>query len=232
MSNAQAVNEMFGQIATRYDFANHLLSGGFDYYWRYKLVSFVKKHNPSCIVDLATGSGDVAFALKKALGKKTQVIGLDFCRPMLELAQSKKAKYNYGKDLIFDYGDCLELPLADQSVDVLTIAFGFRNLQDRHKGLEEMYRVLKRGGALFILEFTQPIFCFRTLYYFYLKNILPRLANLITGRQDAYNYLADSIKKFPNKETLKIEISKVGFTHIEAYSMTASIVAIHSAIKS
>lgn len=231
MSDAQAVNEMFGEIAPRYDFANHLLSGGIDYYWRYKLVSFVKKENPSCVVDLATGSGDVAFALKKGLGKKTQVIGLDFCRPMLELARSKKAKYGYGEDIVFDFGDCLALPLEDESVDVLTIAFGFRNLEDRCKGLQEMYRVLKQGGKLFILEFTQPLCCFRAFYYFYLKNILPRFAHFLTGRQEAYNYLADSIKKFPNKEALKEEISKVGFKNIEAHSMTGSIVAIHSAKK-
>lgn len=230
MSEGNLVNEMFGHIANRYDSANHLLSLGIDYYWRYKLVSFVKQLKPEYVVDLATGSGDVAFALQKALGENVQVSGYDFCRPMLEQAKLKQEKYAYGRNIIFEYGDCMELPLPDQSIDVLTIAFGFRNLQDRQKGLKEMYRVLKPGGALFILEFTQPASYFRPFYYFYLEKILPRLANLVTGRKEAYDYLGDSIKKFPNKEDLKIEIRNAGFKNVEAYSMTGSIVAIHKGV--
>lgn len=230
MSEGQLVNEMFSHIASRYDYANHLLSMGIDYYWRYKLVSFVKERQPRIVVDLATGSGDVAFALQKVLGEEVRVMGLDFCRPMLEQAQTKKAKYPYGKNIVFDFGDCMALPLEDRSIDALTIAFGFRNLQDRQKGLKEMHRVLKPGGALFILEFTQPALYLRPMYYFYLEKILPRLASWVTKRKEAYEYLGDTIKKFPNKDELKIEISNAGFKNVEVYAMTGSIVAIHKGI--
>lgn len=227
MAEGELVNEMFSHIASRYDCANHLLSMGIDYYWRYKLVSFVKEMKPRTVVDLATGSGDVAFALQKSLGEEVRVIGLDFCRPMLEQAQAKKAKYPYGKNIVFDFGDCMALPLEDHSIDVITIAFGFRNLQDRKKSLKEMYRILKPGGAIFILEFTQPACYFRPFYFFYLKKILPRLASMITGCKDAYEYLGDSIKQFPNKEDLRMEIRDAGFKNVQAYTMTGSIVAIH-----
>lgn len=230
MSDANLVRQMFGNIAGCYDRANHLLSAGIDYYWRSKLVSLVQLAKPKCVVDLATGSGDVAFALKKALPKFTQVTGLDFCRPMLAQAEIKKKNRCYAENIVFSFGDCMALPLQDQSIDVLTIAFGFRNLENRQKGLQEMHRVLKPGGKLFILEFTQPVSCLRPFYYFYLKKILPKLASILTGSGDPYNYLAASIEQFPDKEKLILEISKIGFKSVTALSMTASIVAIHSAV--
>lgn len=229
MSEANSVRQMFSNIADRYDCANHWLSGGIDYYWRSKLVSLVKLQKPKWVVDLATGSGDVAFALKKALAKDTRVTGLDFCHPMLAQAEIKKKSRSYAKDIIFDFGDCMDLPLEDGSIDVLTIAFGFRNLHDRQRGLQEMYRVLKPGGKLFILEFTQPLLIFRKLYYFYLKKVLPKLARILTSSREAYDYLATSIEQFPDEKTLALEISKIGFKQVDTLTMTASIVAIHSA---
>lgn len=230
MPEGSAVSRMFGNIAGRYDCANHVLSGGIDYYWRRKLVSLVKAQNPKYVVDLATGSGDVAFALKKALGEETRVLGLDFCPQMLNQAKIKKERQVYAKDLVFDFGDCMALPLEDGSIDVLTIAFGFRNFEDRQRGLREMKRVLKPGGYLFILEFSQPASWFRPFYYFYLKKLLPRMASVLTGRVDAYEYLIGSIEQFPEGGALTMEICDVGFKEVQAVTMTAGIVAIHSAV--
>lgn len=230
MPQGPEVSRMFGNIASRYDCANHVLSGGVDYFWRRKLVALVKVQNPSLVVDLATGSGDVAFALKKALGESTKVVGLDFCRPMLAKAELKKNERPYAKNILFDFGDCMALPLEDSSVDALTIAFGLRNFENRPKGLKEMARVLKPGGVLFILEFTQPSQWLRPIYYFYLKKILPRLASLVTRRGDAYDYLVGSIEQFPDQKALTYEISDSGFKDVQVITMTAGIVAIHRAV--
>lgn len=230
MAESNEISRMFADIAGQYDRANHLLSCGIDYYWRRKLVSLVKAQNPTSVVDLATGSGDVAFALKKALGKEAKVSGLDFCRPMLEKAEVKKKKYPFAKDLIFYFGDCMDLPLEDASVDVLTIAFGFRNLEDRQRGLSEMKRALRQGGHLYILEFSQPWRWLRSSYYFYLRKMLPCLAKVITGRVDAYDYLVDSIEQFPEREVLSSEIRAVGFKEVQVMSITAGIVAIHHGV--
>lgn len=230
MAEGGEISGMFGRIASRYDFANHLLSGGIDYYWRRKLVAFVKVHNPRWVVDLATGSGDLAFALKKALGDGTRVTGLDFCRPMLAQAQKKQSERAYAKDVAFDFGDCMNLPLEEGSVDVLTIAFGLRNFEDRARGLAEMRRVLRPGGRMFILEFSQPASWFRPFYYFYLKRVLPKMARIVTGDGDAYDYLAESIEQFPDKEALSLEIYQAGFREVSVFAMTGGVVAIHSGV--
>ncbi|HAF58582.1 MAG TPA: ubiquinone biosynthesis protein, partial [Opitutae bacterium] len=172
-----AVESTFSRVAKRYDLANHLLSGGVDFYWRNRLVRFARKNNPSDILDLATGSGDVLFALREDLGSSVTLTGLDFCEPMLEQARQKRSVRGLDKQTNrFMHGDCLALPFEDESFDLITIAFGLRNLADRVKGLGEMHRVLRTGGRLIILEFTQPYFWFRPFYYFYLQGILPWVA--------------------------------------------------------
>ncbi len=231
MPQATQVNDMFAGIAGRYDAANHWLSFGVDYYWRHVMVRRVQARRPANVVDLATGSGDVAFLLKKRLGAAVQVSGLDFCAPMLAEAEAKKPARPWAQDITFDVGDCLDLPLADDSVDVLTIAFGVRNLEDRHRGLTEMRRVLKPGGALVCLEFTQPATWFRPFYYLYLKSVLPFLARTITGNRSAYQYLAGSIEAFPTKESLAQEMTGTGFSRVTPTGLTASIVALHEAVK-
>ena len=191
MPKGPDIKQMFAGIAGRYDLANHLLSLGIDYYWRRRLVKEVKASNPTSVVDLATGSGDVAFALKKELGQSVNIKGIDFCEPMLAKAIEKKSQKKVFQDIEFILGDILHLPLEDNSVDTLTIAFGFRNLEDRAKGLKEMRRVLsKPNGVLLILEFTQTHLWLRPLYTIYLKYILPILAYIITGKSKAYHYLA------------------------------------------
>jgi demethylmenaquinone methyltransferase/2-methoxy-6-polyprenyl-1,4-benzoquinol methylase len=222
---------MFGGIATRYDLANHVLSLGLDFGWRRRLARDVVAAQPKVVADLATGSGDVAFALKRRLGAGVQVRGYDFCREMLVVAERKKAAAPQARDVTFAFGDCMELPLADGSVDVLTIAFGLRNLPDRARGLREMRRVLREGGRLFILEFTQPARWFRPFYYFYLQYGMPVIAGALTGRPEAYRYLHESIAAFPTRAALAEEIRAAGFADVRHSGMTMSTVALHEARK-
>lgn len=232
MPEGTAVNTMFAGIAGRYDLANHLLSGGIDFYWRHVLTRKVLRGAPREVVDLATGSGDVAFKLRDRLGSDVPVTGLDFCEPMLEEARAKKSKKPTYADLDFSFGDCMQLPLPDASVDAVTISFGVRNFEDRRRGLQEILRVLRPGGRLFVLEFSQPDRWFRPIYYFYLKYILPRVAALATGDKSAYDYLAGTIENFPTKAALADQLKQAGFATVDATGLTFSIVAIHEASKS
>jgi demethylmenaquinone methyltransferase/2-methoxy-6-polyprenyl-1,4-benzoquinol methylase len=231
MPEGKAVSRMFAGIAGRYDLANHLLSGGIDFYWRRILTKKVRAFGPRDVVDLATGSGDVAFKLRDRLGPDVPVTGLDFCEPMLDEAREKKnQKADYG-DLHFAFGDCMALPLEANSADAVTISFGVRNFEDRQKGLREILRVLRPGGRLYVLEFSQPDRWFRPIYYFYLKYILPWVAAIATGDKSAYDYLAGTIENFPTKEALAGQLKEAGFANVAATGLTFSIVAIHEATK-
>lgn len=227
MPEAVAVCRMFGRIAKRYDLSNHLLSWGIDFWWRRTLVRRVKRTNPGNVVDLATGSGDVAFALKRKLGVRTKVQGLDFCQPMLDEAERKRRNRNPVPAIHFGWADILDLPLESDSVDAVTVAFGIRNLENRSRGLEEIRRILRPGGKVFILEFSQPYRWFRPFYYSYLKYVLPVLAGWITGRPEAYDYLGGTIVKFPRRRGLTLEIREAGFHDVLAIPMTLGIVSIH-----
>jgi demethylmenaquinone methyltransferase / 2-methoxy-6-polyprenyl-1,4-benzoquinol methylase len=233
MPDPSAVNSMFSRIAGRYDLANRLLSGGADIRWRKKLVERVKCTAPGAVLDLATGSGDVAFALADALPGTTEIIGADFCQPMLEQAEAKKNARAAGtlSNVSFQIGDALALPFSDGRFDAITIAFGLRNLADRIAGLAEMRRVLLPGGRLFVLEFSQPERWFRPLYYLYLRRILPMAAGVVTGDRAAYVYLNDTISEFPDREQLETEFTKAGFSSVKACAMTFGIVALHEAVK-
>ena len=227
MPEAEAVRRMFGRIAKRYDLSNHVLSWGMDFWWRRALVELVKRANPIEVVDLATGSGDVAFAMKKKLGVGVEVYGLDFCQPMLDEAERKRLRRNPVPAIHFSWADILNLPLQTDSVDAATIAFGIRNLENRSRGLGEILRVLRPGGQLFILEFSQPYQWFRPFYFAYLKHVLPPLAGWITGRPEAYGYLGDTIAQFPRREALMAEMRQAGFRDVFAHPMTLGIVSIH-----
>ena len=228
----EAVRATFESVAHRYDLANHLLSGGIDFYWRKKLVKLAAEQTCDDVLDLATGSGDVLFALRDGLAHEAVITGVDFCEPMLEEARNKREvkglKENSNK---FIWGDCLSLDFPDNSFDLITISFGLRNLADREKGLKEMNRVLKPGGRLIVLEFSQPFFLFRPFYYFYLRLILPWMARLVTGDRDAYLYLGSSISAFPDRFGLVKEFENAGFEKIRFRSLTFAIVALHLGYK-
>ncbi len=219
---------MFSGIADRYDRANRCLSLGIDVYWRSRTVRRVKQANPQRVIDFATGSGDIALALRKKLSPQTEVIGMDFCEPMLDEAR-KKAKGIEG--ISFRTGDCLDLPLEDNFIDACTIGFGLRNFEDREAGLREMLRVLRPGGCLLVLEFSQPFALLRPFYYFYLNKVLPKIAGRITGDVQAYQYLGGTIGSFPDRAELSQQILASGFDRVSATPLTGGIVALHQAWK-
>ena len=222
---------MFGRIAKKYDLANRLLTGGIDTHWRKRLVGAVQNHTPHDVLDLATGSGDVAFALHGRLSPTTRIVGADFCQPMLDEAEKKKSGVPRAENLSFTPADALALPFADESFDVVTISFGLRNLADRDRGLREMRRVLRPNGHLLVLEFSQPQRWFRPLYFFYLRQIHPRIAGAVTGDRAAYVYINDTIEEFPDRVALTHEIKRAGFASVKAEPMTFGIVALHDATK-
>ncbi|MBI2812940.1 MAG: class I SAM-dependent methyltransferase [Opitutae bacterium] len=229
MPDPKAVNSMFARIAGRYDLANHLLSGGVDFWWRQRLVRAVRDSHPGDVLDLATGSGDVAFALADALPAAVRITGMDFCQPMLDEAVKKSSGHPRWGGIEFRQGDGLALPLPDRAFDAVTISFGLRNMADRHRALSEMRRVLRPGGRLFILEFSQPCFWFRPFYYAYLKLILPAIAGLVTGDRSAYEYLCGTIGLFPDRAGIAAEIHRAGFGSVRAAPLTFGIVALHEA---
>ena len=234
MPDPVAVNSMFSRIARRYDVANALLSCGIDTSWRRRLVAAAQRRQPRQVVDLATGSGDVAFELSRKLTSATSIQGIDFCEPMLAQARSKQHSTPHVQGPVrveFRQGDILNLPLADSSCDALTISFGLRNLSDRARGLSEMHRVLRPGGTLLILEFSQPKRFVRPFYYFYLRHILPRLAGWLTGDRAAYEYLNDTIELFPDRASLSGELVRAGFSRVQSEALTCGIVALHAAEK-
>jgi len=231
MPDPSAVNSMFARIAGRYDVANRLLSGGIDVWWRRRLIKTVARHTPVNVLDLATGSGDVAFALAAALPAPAQVVGMDFCEPMLVEARAKQTGRPGGERIRFQQGDGLNLPLPDATYDGATISFGLRNMADRHRCLRELHRVLRPGGRLTVLEFSQPRRGFRPFYYFYLRRILPWVAGVVTGDKGAYDYLCGSIETFPDHAGIAAEMTTAGFEAIEVQRLTGGIVALHQGTK-
>lgn len=219
---------MFGRIARRYDLANRVLSLGIDIHWRSRLVAAVKAARPRDVLDLATGSGDVAFALARALPAATRILGMDFCAPMLDEARAKRPS---GSALEFVLGDALDLPFPEGEFDAVTIAFGLRNMADRGRCLSEIRRVLRPGGRLLVLEFSQPQRWVQPLYRLHLAHVVPRVAALLTGDRAAYEYLGGSIEAFPGKEGLCHEIRAAGFGEVHASSMSLGIVALHVALR-
>ncbi|MEY4925091.1 MAG: Ubiquinone/menaquinone biosynthesis C-methyltransferase UbiE [Verrucomicrobiota bacterium] len=220
---------MFARIAGRYDIANHLLSGGIDYWWRQRLVRAVYDSHAASVLDLATGSGDVVFALADGLAPGVTLLGMDFCQPMLDEAVKKREENHRWTHIEFRLGDGMALPLPDASFEAITISFGLRNMVNRAKALQEMRRVLKPDGRLFILEFSQPMVWFRPFYYTYLKYVLPIVAGIITGDRSAYEYLGGSIEQYPDRSAMSEEIRQAGFNSVRALPLSCGIVALHEA---
>jgi demethylmenaquinone methyltransferase / 2-methoxy-6-polyprenyl-1,4-benzoquinol methylase len=229
MPDPKAVNTMFARIAGRYDIANHLLSGGIDYWWRQRLVRAVYDSHAASVLDLATGSGDVVFALADGLAPGVTLLGMDFCQPMLDEAVKKREENHRWTHIEFRLGDGMALPLPDASFEAITISFGLRNMVNRAKALQEMRRVLKPDGRLFILEFSQPMVWFRPFYYAYLKYVLPIVAGIITGDRSAYEYLGGSIEQYPDRSAMSEEIRQAGFNSVRALPLSCGIVALHEA---
>ena len=221
------VRGMFGSIAARYDLLNHLLSFNLDRLWRAHLIRRVApilNNKTAMILDLCCGTGDVMLALEQRRG--SPVIGADFCHPMLVEARKKVAHRTF-RSPVFE-GDAMQLPMRDASLDLITVAFGFRNLANYETGLTELLRVLKPGGKLAILEFSTPRSkFFAALYNFFSATLLPRVGAMISGSKDAYAYLPQSIRKFPDAPTLAAKMQTAGFAAVEFETMTVGAVALH-----
>jgi demethylmenaquinone methyltransferase / 2-methoxy-6-polyprenyl-1,4-benzoquinol methylase len=221
------VRGMFARVAPRYDLANHLLSFNIDRYWRAHTVRCVRSilANPAArVLDICCGTGDLVRALERA--RRAPVLGSDFCHPML-VAARRKINRGGNRSPVFE-SDALYLPLAGASLDLITVAFGFRNLANYEAGLREMRRVLKPGGTAAILEFSQPPNpAFAALYNFYSRRILPVLGGVISGNRDAYTYLPESVRKFPNARELADAMRRAGFADVTYEFLTGGIVALH-----
>jgi demethylmenaquinone methyltransferase/2-methoxy-6-polyprenyl-1,4-benzoquinol methylase len=221
------VRGMFGRVARRYDLLNHLLSFEIDKYWRAMAVRRVRHilaRPDARVLDLCCGTGDLTLALQAKSG--SLVYGSDFCHPMLTAATEKAARRK-AKLRLFE-ADALQLPLASGMFDLVTIAFGFRNLADYGSGLAEMRRLLNRGGTAAILEFTRPPNrLVRAVYETYSERILPVIGGWISGDREAYEYLPDSVRKFPAAPDLAADMRRAGFRNAGFEYLTAGTVALH-----
>lgn len=225
------VKQMFSAVAPRYDLLNHLLSFNIDRRWRTRLLkaveSVLEKQSPA-VLDLCCGTGDVLIELQK--NTKAAVMGADFCHPMLVEAARKTASRRFLSPLF--EADALRLPVRDGSLDLITIAFGFRNLANYEAGLLELRRALKPGGMLAILEFSHPQGWFtRVSYGLYSRALLPVVGAVVSGRRDAYTYLPESIGKFPVAPQLKQMMKSAGFTETSFELLTGGIAALHTGRK-
>lgn len=220
--NPAFVRRTFSAIAERYDLANHLLSGGIDFLWRARVGRMVAAHRPKQVLDLATGSGDLAAELGKAV-PDAQIAAADFCLPMLEVARRKKVP-------ALLQADGLSLPFRSRSFDAVTVAFGLRNMASWETALGEMARVLRPGGLVLVMDFSLPTFApFLQIYRLYLHHVLPRFAGLLTGNTEAYEYLGQSIEKFPRDRAMLDLIERCGFEGARQVPLCLGIASIYTA---
>lgn len=215
---------MFSAIARRYDLANHVLSCGFDFYWRRCAANTIAGWHPNKLLDLATGTGDLALNLQHRL-PAAEVTGADFSEEMLAIARAKGLTRTILADII-------ALPFVDQSFDSISIGFGLRNVSDWHRGVSEMHRVLRREGHLLILDFSLPT-CpgIRAAYRTYLHRFIPTIAAFLTKQRSAYEYLGDSIEDFPSGDSMLRLLESNGFVSARAEPLTFGIVTIYTATK-
>jgi len=216
------VHRAFSSIAKRYVLANHCLSFGMDLLWRRRVARIVAECRPRLVLDVATGSGDLAFAVRRAVPEAT-VVGTDFCAPMLVEAAKR------GLALLF-VADGLALPMASESVDALTVGYGLRNMAGWGAALAEFRRVLKPGGLLVVLDFSLPRAAWlREPYRLYLHHVLPRIAALITGNREAYAYLGDSIERFPSGGAMRRLVESRGYDEVRCLPLLGGISSVYTA---
>jgi demethylmenaquinone methyltransferase/2-methoxy-6-polyprenyl-1,4-benzoquinol methylase len=229
-SKKEQVTLMFNNIAPQYDFLNHFLSLGIDKYWRKKAIQTVGTVNPKKILDVATGTGDLAFAACKI--NPREIIGIDISSAMLDIAEQKRLKFKPAVSLQFEPGDSENINYPDNTFDAAMVAFGVRNFENLDKGLAEINRVIKKGGILVILEFSKPqTLIFKKLYHFYMFKIVPFFGKLFSKDTKAYTYLPESVHAFPDGEQFLNHMAHVGFTALKAKSLTFGIASIYSGIK-
>ncbi|WP_417591322.1 bifunctional demethylmenaquinone methyltransferase/2-methoxy-6-polyprenyl-1,4-benzoquinol methylase UbiE [Owenweeksia hongkongensis] len=229
-SKKEQVAQMFDSISQRYDFLNHMLSMNIDKGWRKKVVKIAAAEGPKQILDVATGTGDLAIALTKA--KPDSIMGIDISNGMLEVGRKKIKEKGLTQIITLQQADSEDLPFEDNTFDIVTVAFGVRNFENLEKGMSEIRRVLKPGGKALVLEFSQPTgFPFKQVYKFYFKNILPTLGKAISKDASAYTYLPESVNAFPYGQKFVDVLENVGFTQNKFQPVTFGVATIYEAVK-
>ena len=230
-SKKKQVENMFDKIAFRYDFLNRFLSAGIDVSWRKKAIRELLPLQPKSVLDVATGTGDFAITSYKIL-KPEKITGIDISEGMLDIGRKKIVKLGLENHIQLLNGDSEAIFFKDGSFDAVTVAFGVRNFENLEKGLSEIYRVLKPGGRLVVLEFSKPSLpVVKNLYNFYMKFITPNVGKLISKNNDAYQYLNDSVQKFPEKETFTNILNQLGYRHSFYKTLSLGICTIYCAEK-
>jgi demethylmenaquinone methyltransferase/2-methoxy-6-polyprenyl-1,4-benzoquinol methylase len=231
--DAEKVAQMFSGIGPRYDLLNHVLSLGLDIGWRKKVAQETGGINCQNILDVCTGTGDMAFELNRFWKGKVHIEGIDFSRNLLERAQQKSGQLNAGDTITFREGNAEMLPYPDELFNAITITFGLRNITNRLKALREFYRVAKPGACFICLEFSQPGNpFFSAIYSLYLMKVVPVVSRLFGSDPAAYRYLGNTIKDFPNPSELSVLIRSAGWGTVSYRTLSGGIVAVHKGIKS
>ena len=221
------VAAMFNSIAAKYDFLNHFLSLGIDKLWRRCLVKQLAKSNPRQVLDIATGTGDLAIQLAKH-HKSVNITGVDISENMLSIGREKILKRKLEGRINLKQANSLSLPFADGEFDAAMVAFGVRNFEDLSKGITEIHRVLKNGGSLYVLEFSMPSkFPMRNLYRFYFRKVLPFVGGIVSGSKSAYTYLPESVFAFPEKEKFVEIMANAGFKNCSYKRLTFGVASIY-----
>jgi demethylmenaquinone methyltransferase / 2-methoxy-6-polyprenyl-1,4-benzoquinol methylase len=227
------VRRMFAEIAPRYDFLNHLLSFGVDRYWRWQTVRRVPPQGPAPLLDLCTGTGDLALAYLRRMPADGRVMAADFCHPMLEIGRRKSAGAGQEQRVAFVEADAQRLPFGDNEFQIVCVAFGLRNITDTDRGLREMVRVCQPGGRVAVLEFSmprrQPV---RGLYRWFFRRVLPKVGQAVSqNSSDAYNYLPESVGEFPDGEALVARMQAAGLHSVQFWPLTCGIATLYVGVK-
>jgi demethylmenaquinone methyltransferase/2-methoxy-6-polyprenyl-1,4-benzoquinol methylase len=230
MKKKEQVQHMFNDISGKYDFLNHFLSLGVDFSWRRKFVNQLSRYKPHRVLDVATGTGDLAVLICTL--EPEQVTGIDIAGKMLAIAKKKAAQKQLQDKLTFQEGDAENLPFPDEVFDAVTVAFGVRNFNDLERGLTEMKRVMKTGGVIMILEFSHPAsFPQKQLYGFYSKHIIPFIGKMVSRNKQAYTYLPESISAFPSGKDFLDILEKVGMKNVSLRALTFGVATIYKGEK-
>ena len=232
-SKTQQVSKMFDNIAKHYDFLNHFLSLGIDKIWRRKMINELVEVNPKRILDVATGTADVAInTIKQLKIKDLQIVGVDISNEMLNVGRKKLVTEGVNEAIDLQLADSENLPFQNNNFDAVTVAYGVRNFENLERGLAEMHRVLNANGKIVVLEFSRPrIFPFRQLFNFYFKNILPTIGKLTSKDARAYSYLYESVQAFPDGDDFLTVLNKVGFKNTSCTTLTLGICSLYVGYK-
>ena len=228
-SKKTEVEDMFDNIAPKYDLLNHVLSMKIDVLWRNTLVKWMNKDAPKIVLDVATGTGDLAIAVQKGTG--AEVVGLDLSQQMLNVGIDKIKKINLDQKISMQKGDAENLPFEDNKFDAVSVAFGVRNFENLEKGLAELRRVVKENSSVYIQEFSKVEGFLAPFYMFYFKNILPQIGKLVSKDNRAYTYLPDSVNAFPFGEKMKQILLDTGYSKVEYKKLSLGIATIYKATK-